>query len=165
MKAVNVLRRGQGFEHPLRRKSRGQRKLHEDAVDAGVVVEDPDTREEHRFIGVGRQFDVLRIEPRFAACPDLVPHIDSRSRVVPDLQHRETGTHASRGKGRDTSNQPHAQLARNGVAVNGAGLHGRESTRRTGKTRILASAGSWLWPSRRSISLIARVAVSYNGSV
>jgi len=41
--------------------------------------------------------------------------------VVPDLQHRETGAHTHRRKRSDTSNQPGAQLARNGVAVNDCG--------------------------------------------
>src|SRR5205809_245935 len=111
MKSVYVLCRGEGFDHPLRRKSRGQWELHEDAMDTGVLVEDSDAPEERRFIRFSRQFDMLRIQPRFAACFHLVPHIDSRSRVVPDLQHRETGTHTHRRKGGDTSNQPYAQVS------------------------------------------------------
>jgi hypothetical protein len=83
--------------------------------------------------------------------------------VVPDLQRRETRTHTHRRKGGDASKQPYAQLVRNGVAVNGAGLHGRESARRTRKARILASAVSRPWFSQTgSISLIARGAFSYN---
>src|SRR6266480_2847090 len=163
MKSVYVLCRGEGFDHPLRRKSRGQRELHEDAMDTGVLVENPDAPEERRFIRFGRQFDMLRIEPRFTARLHLVPNIDSRRRVVPDLQHRETGTHTHRRKGGDTSNQPYAQVARNGVAINYAGLHGRESARRTRKARILASAVSRPWVSQAdSVSLIARGAFSYN---
>ncbi len=124
MQSVDVFRRSYGFEYPLCRKLRRQRELHQYAVDTGVVVEGPNTPEERRLIRVGRQFDVLRVEPRFAACLDLVPHIDFRSRAIPDLYHRETGTHTPRGERCDTSNQPHAQLSRDGVAVNGAGMHG-----------------------------------------
>src|SRR5438445_10547161 len=102
---------------------------------------------------IGRQFEVFRVEPHFAARLHLVLHIDFRSRVVPDLQYCETGAHTNRRKGSDTSNQPGAQLARNGVAVNDAGLHGRESARRAREARILASAVSRLWFSQLTRSL------------
>src|SRR5947207_6522649 len=140
-----------------------QRELYEDAVDTSVAVQGPDAPEERRFIRIGRQFDVLRIEPHFATGLHLVPHIDSRSRVVSDLHHRETGPHSQRRKRGDTPNQLGAQLPRNGVAVNDAGLHGRKSARRARKARILASAVSRLGlEPAGAISLIARSVFSYN---
>jgi len=57
MQSVYVFCRSYGFEHSLCCKLRRQRELHQYAVDASVVVADPNTPEERRLIRVGRQFD------------------------------------------------------------------------------------------------------------
>jgi hypothetical protein len=67
------------------------------------------------------------MQARFGASLDLVPCIDVRGWMVPHLYYSEARTHTFHDKGCDTPHEPIAQLARDGVAVNGAGLHGKKS--------------------------------------
>src|SRR5256885_1932287 len=62
----------------------------------------------------------------------------------------------------DTPNQSGAQIARDGVAVNDAGLHGRESARRARAAHSSIRGFPALVQPADAISLIARGAFSYN---
>ena len=116
-------------------------------MDAGVVVEDPNAPQQRRFARGFGQLDVLVMQARLAARLDLVLQVDLRCGVLPDLHHGKPRTHTACGKGRDAPDKPLSELARGGVAVKDAGMHGEKSdVASAGKARILASRFSWLDP-------------------
>src|SRR6266498_1199551 len=69
------------------------------------------------------------MQARFAAGFDLVLQVDLRRGVISDLHHGKARTHAACGEGRDASDKPLSELARDGVAVKGAGVHGEKKRR------------------------------------
>ena len=73
---------------------RGQRQLHQDAVDFVAAVQAGDEREQffgsHAFGGRV----LFAVEADFLGTLHLAAHVDLRRGVVPDQHHGEPGTHA-----------------------------------------------------------------------
>jgi len=70
--------------------------LHQDAVDLRILIQFFDLRQ-HRLLRNDRGIRVhLGIQPDFAAGPDLVSHVDLRSGIVADQDHRQPRGHAAR---------------------------------------------------------------------
>jgi hypothetical protein len=123
MKAVDILQRRNGLDHPLRVQVGRQRHLDQDAVHRRVVVQVVDASQQHRFGGVGGQVVQDRADPRLVAVGDLVLHVDAGGRVVAHQDHSQPGLMAARRQ--DTGALAHlgADLAREGGAIEDSCSH------------------------------------------
>ena len=93
MKAVDVLRRRDRFQDSRRIDVRGQRQLHENAVNGGIGVQRLDEREQFGFARLGRQVVLDRMEAAGLGRPALARHIGLAGRIVADQDNREAGRH------------------------------------------------------------------------
>ena len=90
MQAVDVLPGIQSEQdrHPV--ESARQRELHQDRVDVGVVVEQPDAAQEPVLADRGLETHRVRSDPHLGAGGDLVAHVDLRGGIVPDQDGGQT---------------------------------------------------------------------------
>ena len=123
VKAVHVFGGADGFDHLLCVDVCGQRQLHQDAVDAGVIVERFDAGQQ---VGFGQGCFVLlqhRVQAAVFAGLDLVAHINLAGRVVTHQHHGQTWRHALDFEGLGTGGDFGAQLFGEQVAVDQLGGH------------------------------------------
>ncbi len=107
----------------------GQRKLHEDAIDAGIGIERLNPAQQLRAAGFGRQLELVGIHPGFDGRPGFGADVDLARRVFADQDHRkarlaprlplETGSRFA-----DPMTQPPGE----GFAVDQRGGHSRALT-------------------------------------
>jgi hypothetical protein len=84
VKAVDVLLDGDLLHHAGNANVRRQRQLHQDAVDARVLVESLDAREQLAFADADRELDQLRADADLLAAGDLAADVTARRRIVAD---------------------------------------------------------------------------------
>ena len=90
MKAVDILPRRNGFQHPRRIDVLGQRQLHEDPVHGRIGVEGLDQRQQLRFARLRGQIVLDRTEAARLGGPALAGDITLARRVLADENDRET---------------------------------------------------------------------------
>ena len=73
----------------------GQRQLHQDAVDIGIVVQREHAVEQRLLAHGGGQLVELGAHAGFLARADLVAHIDARGGVVASEHDRQAGANAA----------------------------------------------------------------------
>ena len=95
VKAVDVLRRRYGLQHLGGVDVLGQRQLHQDAVDVGIVVQREHAVEQRLLAHGGGQLVELRAHAGFLGGAHLVAYIDARGRIVAGQQNCQAGANAA----------------------------------------------------------------------
>jgi hypothetical protein len=121
VEAVHVLGGGDGFNHLVRINVGGQGQLHQDAVDARVIVERIHAGQQ---FGLGHRGIVLlqhRVQARVGAGLDLVAHVDLAGLVITHQHHGQAGRQSTGLEGSGACGDVAAQLGGQCVAVDGLG--------------------------------------------
>ncbi len=118
MEAVDVLDGIHGIHHPVAIHPGRQRQLHQDAVDALIVIERVDEGENLPFAGAHRQVVREGLDPGLLRGAALVAHVHARGRIFPHLHHRESGAPSvARGELRRTRRDRGAHPSGDQLAV------------------------------------------------
>ncbi len=117
VETVHVFCRCNRFNDFLRINVRGQRQLHQDAVDGGVLVERFHARQQFGFGQGGGVLLQHRVQAGVMAGLDLVAHIDLAGRVFADQHHGQTRRDATGAQGGRALGDFGPQLFGEGVAV------------------------------------------------
>jgi hypothetical protein len=123
VKTVDVLLGGNGLEHRVDVEVLRQRQLHQNAVDAWIGIELGDFREYHARFDIRRVGQLLGVETGLHTGIDLVAHIDLRSGVFADQDHRQSGAVAARRQRVGALLEVGAQRLRQRVAVEDSCRH------------------------------------------
>jgi hypothetical protein len=123
VKTVDVLLGGNGLEHRVDVEVLRQRQLHQNAVDAWIGIELGDFREYHARFDIRRVGQLLGVETGLHTGIDLVAHIDLRSGVFADQDHRQSGAVAARRQRFGALLEVGAQRLRQRVAVEDSCRH------------------------------------------
>src|SRR2546428_2256230 len=124
METVDIFRRRDRFEHAPGIDPPWQRKLHEDAMHAGVGVQCCDAIEQRALGDVGAVPVHLGVHAGLLARTRLVAHIDRGRRVVPCQDHREPGTDTTRREPRHSLLDRSAHRSGESLPVEDARSHG-----------------------------------------
>ena len=89
MQSIDVLVGRDALYHALPGDMRRQRKLHENAVHAGVAVQSIDFREQPVLRQIGRMLYQTRIDAAPPGRLHLALHIYLRRRILPDDDHAD----------------------------------------------------------------------------
>ena len=103
---------------------RGQRQLHQDAVNRRVVVQRLDARQQFGFGHIGGIALQHGMQAVVFAGLDLVAHIHLAGRAVADQHHGQAGCDAARTQCGCAQSDFASQLPGKDVAVNELGCHG-----------------------------------------
>ncbi len=87
MKPVDIFVRPQGSQNPVLVHLRRQRRLDQNAVDLGPLVQAFDDSEQFAGGDAIRARDLFAIDPQLAAGLDFEANIDLRTRIVADQDH------------------------------------------------------------------------------
>ncbi|MCY1365305.1 hypothetical protein D9M69_521450 [compost metagenome] len=124
VEAVDVLGRRDRLDDLLRLNVRGQRKLHQDAVDGGVGIECIHARKQCCLGHGGGPTLQHRVHAGVFTGLDLVAHVNLRGLVVANQDHGQPGCDAFGLEGGHARGDIGAQLAGEGVAVDQLSGHG-----------------------------------------
>ncbi|MNR23217.1 hypothetical protein D3C85_1402240 [compost metagenome] len=123
MKPVHVLLGRDGLDDLVRVHVLGQRKLHQDAVDGRVLVQDGDAGQQFGLGHLGRVLLFHGMQAGLFAGRDLVAHIHLRRGVRAHQHHGQAGAGALGGQGRNALGDFFADAQRQCRAVNNPGCH------------------------------------------
>ena len=131
MESVHVLSRVERLDDRALINVLRRRRLHEDAVDRGVVVQGAHDIEELRLRGVVRQRVLHAVHPEFRGGLFLAAHIRVRRRIVADHDNREPRLHAASGERGDRGAGLFVDALCDGFSVNQS--HAETSGGRSGR--------------------------------
>ncbi|MPN34500.1 hypothetical protein SDC9_181994 [bioreactor metagenome] len=137
MEAIHVLGGRDGLDDLVVVNVLGQRQLHQDAVDARVVVQRFHAGQQ---FGLGHRRFVLfqhGMKARFLAGLYLVAHVDLRRLVVTHQNHRQTRRDSLGFERSGACSDFGAELSGEGLAIDDLGCHGAKTESAGGEMKKL----------------------------
>ena len=132
MEAVDIFGWIDGHQYTFRVHLRGQRQLHQDAVDIVAAVQLFNQCEQFRG-GCGfRRRVLLAVDANFFAGFDFAAHVNFRRRIVADENDGEAGTNSGGSHGLHFRSHFAADVARDLRAVEDSGGHSGSGLRLSG---------------------------------
>lgn len=98
MKAVDILLGGYGAQHLSGGELRGQRQLHQNSVDTGILVQSVDGREYNIGLHIGRKVILKRLDADFGTCPDLISYVNGGGWIRSDQHNGQPRSNSVAGE-------------------------------------------------------------------